>query len=135
MAHMAEIRGTKTFKRLDYGVQLNLEKYGQETPPLIDLSRMEDKVPIALFLGKQDLWATPEGAEDIRSHLNESDYFYGEYDGVDHSSFHFGKKLAFLHDAIHVLKEKNPLPLALESDIFESQYISDLQKIAIENDF
>jgi hypothetical protein len=59
---MAEIRGTKTFKRLDYGAVINLEKYGQENPPMIDLDRMEDKVPIALMVGKQDLWATPEGA-------------------------------------------------------------------------
>lgn len=62
MAHFAEIRGTKTFKRLDYGKDQNLEKYGQETPPLIDLSNMGDQVPIGLFVGKKDLWACPEAS-------------------------------------------------------------------------
>ena len=52
MAHFAEIRGTKIFKRLDYGKDVNLEKYGTEIPPLIDLTTMGDKVPIGLFVGK-----------------------------------------------------------------------------------
>jgi hypothetical protein len=62
MAHFAEIRGTKVFKRLDYGKDVNMEKYSSESAPLIDLSTMGDIVPIGLFVGKQDLWATPEAA-------------------------------------------------------------------------
>ena len=38
MAHFAEIRGTKEFKKFDYGKEENLLVYGQESPPFIDLT-------------------------------------------------------------------------------------------------
>lgn len=54
---------------------------------------------------------------------------------MDHSSFHFGKNLSFLTDAINVLKEKNPLPFLLESEIIECKYSDELWMAAEIYDF
>lgn len=60
MAHFAEIRGSDTFQQFDYGPEINIDKYGSGTPPLIDLKNIQD-VNIALFIGAQDPYATLEG--------------------------------------------------------------------------
>ena len=50
MAHFAEIRGSDSFTKFDYGPEVNMQKYGQENPPDIPLNKM--KTPIAMLVGK-----------------------------------------------------------------------------------
>ena len=59
MAHFAEIRGSGTFKKFDYGLETNMEKYNSEDPPVFDLKSIKD-IKIALFIGDQDPYSNTE---------------------------------------------------------------------------
>ena len=48
----------KKFQRYDHGKIGNLKKYGQETPPEMELDQI--KVPVALFTGDLDTGADPQ---------------------------------------------------------------------------
>lgn len=52
LIHYAQIIKSKQFQRYDFGESANLEKYGQNSPPLYDLSKIE--VPIGIFHGSLD---------------------------------------------------------------------------------
>jgi hypothetical protein len=41
------------FQKFDFGKTKNLEKYGSERPPEIDVSKIS-KIPIAMFAGNKD---------------------------------------------------------------------------------
>ena len=41
----------------------NQAMYGQELPPIIDLTKISDSVPIALYVGLEDDISTPKNAE------------------------------------------------------------------------
>ena len=56
--HYRQMMNAKKFQKYDFGLEKNMEKYGQETPPEFDLSNIKD-IPIALFCGKEDLLASP----------------------------------------------------------------------------
>ena len=47
---------TKKFQLFDWGgPQINIEKYGSEEPPTIDLTKIENlKLEIVLYVGKSD---------------------------------------------------------------------------------
>lgn len=53
LIHYAQIINSKTFQRFDYGKEVNLQKYGQETPPKYDLSKIG--VKIAVYHGDVDV--------------------------------------------------------------------------------
>lgn len=54
IAHYSQIYNTKEFKKYDYkSKSKNMEVYGQEKPPEIDLKTISS-VPIAMFAGIQD---------------------------------------------------------------------------------
>lgn len=46
------------FKRFDYGREENLQRYGQEKPPMYDLSQVT--APVVLFYGDGDYISPPE---------------------------------------------------------------------------
>ena len=58
MNHWSQLVTSKKFQYFDYGKKENQKKYGQDTPPLIDLSKL-NKVPIAIYSGKADELADP----------------------------------------------------------------------------
>ena len=53
LMHYAQVIQSKKFQKYDWGKKTNLVKYGQDSPPEIDLTKI-DKVPTALFVGTQD---------------------------------------------------------------------------------
>ena len=58
IAHYAQILTSGRVAEYDYGHDGNLNIYGKSEPPLIYLDKIS-KVPIAYFVGKTDLIATP----------------------------------------------------------------------------
>ena len=97
------MRGSGKFTKFDYGPEANLLKYGSCDPPIIDLSKITNKIPTALFVGKQDELATCESASWLKSQLGNSIIHYKEYENVNHSSFTMGKDIGYLKDVIRVL--------------------------------
>lgn len=45
------------FRQFDYGYAENFQRYNQKDPPAYNLSKIT--APVALFIGKQDVVATP----------------------------------------------------------------------------
>jgi surfactin synthase thioesterase subunit len=65
---------------------MNLEKYGQEKPPEIDLSLVE--IPIAIYCAKHDILVNPDDSRWARDHLKSVIEFMEI--GGGHSAFFIG---------------------------------------------
>ena len=61
LVHYGQIIEAGRFQRYDYGADENMKRYGSETPPEYDLSKI--KVKTALFTGDVDTLADPEDVE------------------------------------------------------------------------
>lgn len=59
LLHYAQIIKNKEFQLYDWGEARNNEKYGQPTPPIIDLQKIKDTAPIAMFVGTADDLGNP----------------------------------------------------------------------------
>lgn len=56
--HFAQNFRWNDFREIDYGLTDNMKKYGTAIPPLIMMSDIK-KVPVAMFVGKDDNLASP----------------------------------------------------------------------------
>lgn len=84
LVHYAQIIASKQFQRYDFGRDGNREKYGQDTPPLYDLSAIT--VPMAFAHGDVDQLAD---TTDVEWLMNESDLSSKEL-LIFHKEYHFG---------------------------------------------
>lgn len=134
MLHYAEIRTTNIFNQFDYGNKIeNVAHYGADyaiTPPLIDLTKIRDSgVPVAMYVGKQDVLATPTDAQWTKTQIGKQVIEYTEIDNFDHSAFNFGKDMTFLDGVMDLVAVSNPLPEEFTDDSkipqkeFEQLYI------------
>ena len=57
--HYGQIIDDKRLQEYDYGKAANQKKYGSDLPPIIDLKKIT-KLPVAMFVGKQDHLADPK---------------------------------------------------------------------------
>ena len=79
--------------------EANNDKYGQDFPPDIDLSKISNEVPIAFYVGSRDDLSTPKNAEWARSQIGEDTVFsYNILDNFAHATFNFGKDRTYLDD-------------------------------------
>jgi len=59
--HYGQLIESDNFQEFDYGTQKNKKKYGQKTPPVVDLQPVgELGIPIAMFVGDEDELADVE---------------------------------------------------------------------------
>ena len=66
-------------------------------------------MPIALFVGTNDIWSVPEGAEWALQRLpKDTDYF--KLENWDHSSYALGNDMSYFDNVMKLLKKYNPLP-------------------------
>ena len=64
--HYGQLANSGVFKQYDYGSDAeNTKHYGTHTPPLLPLSNIK-KVPIAMFVGLQDVLADPTDTRLVR---------------------------------------------------------------------
>ena len=82
----------------------NMELYGSEEPPVIDIFKSHKELPMLIFAGKHDKVVN---IEDIREALpkiqNPLEYF--ECDG-DHLSLLLGKDMSYVESMITLIKKK-----------------------------
>ncbi|KAL3265248.1 hypothetical protein HHI36_009462 [Cryptolaemus montrouzieri] len=64
----------RRFKKFDYGPEKNRELYSSDVPPDYDLSKI--KTPVAIFVGKQDVFCRPKDAEVLSEMLGNMVYKY-----------------------------------------------------------
>lgn len=69
--HYVQIYHSGVFQNYDYGRGKNLERYGSTRPPAYNLS--EVRVPVALFVGKND-WIATE-AVTFQFYLSRKAYY------------------------------------------------------------
>ena len=86
LRHWTQIIKNGEFRKYNHSKEKNLEVYGTETSPVIDISKIKD-IPIALLWGKHDMLATPEDVRWTRDQLNSTNVVYLLY-------------LFFIHDFI-----------------------------------
>ena len=103
--HFAQEAISGKFERFDYGPDENLVHYGQKTPPEIDITAIH-RVPVAMFVGKQDPWAD---LTDVSwaYHSIPSAVHYQEIDNCDHSTYLLGKDVSFMDDVKKLVAKYN----------------------------
>ena len=111
--------------KYDYGsAALNQAHYGRDTPPILPFESIH-KVPIGLFVGKQDDFADPTDVLTFKPRLSTL-AVYKEYDQMDHMSFAIGKNMGFMADVIQLLKSK-----ANETDEVDPTVTQDAQEFLV----
>lgn len=104
LEHLLQIYRSKRFQYFDYGKK-NVEIYGQEEVPEIDLSKISG-VPIALFVGTTDLLGDPEDNYWLKEQLGQNLVAFNTYN-YGHITFFIGKEVAYLTDVVELLQKYN----------------------------
>ena len=87
----------------DYGSsEMNMEMHGSEQPPLIDVEKLS-KVPIAMYVGKQDDLSTTSDARWAQKSIKTIRH-YQEVDNCDHGSFLTGLDMSFMDSVLDQVK-------------------------------
>ena len=69
-----------------------------------------------MYVGKQDMLATPTDAKWTKDQLGKQVIEYIEIDNFDHSAFNFGKNMTFLDGVMDLVAVSNPLPFDTVTD-------------------
>ena len=89
MAHWKQLFDHGNFQAYDYGsAKLNQQHYGQNTPPLFDLTKI--RVPIHLFAGASDLLADPTDVDFLWKTLNSNAQGFYKIYNSGHLTFILG---------------------------------------------
>jgi len=78
----------------DYGHEKNLKRYGQEKPPVYDLSNI--KIPVALFVGKTDGITSKEDYLDLIKDIPPEHLLTFQELPFGHSGFLVAKDMQYL---------------------------------------
>mmetsp|Transcript_43017 Transcript_43017/g.30996 ORF Transcript_43017/g.30996 Transcript_43017/m.30996 type:complete len:171 (+) Transcript_43017:691-1203(+) len=97
LLHYGQTYKHDKFQEFDYTRLGNELHYGTPEPPVIDLTLIEDKVPIAMFVGLDDELATPEDARWTRDQIGDAVVHYQEQIG-GHISFTIGKDMTYFSE-------------------------------------
>ncbi|KAJ8917545.1 hypothetical protein NQ315_005594 [Exocentrus adspersus] len=92
--HYVQIGKSGVFRNYDHGWRKNMDIYGQMDPPAYNLSKVP--VPVALYVGKNDILATPTNAKQLYSELPESSrcgYHSIEFPKWNHIDFLIAKDI------------------------------------------
>ena len=95
----------KKFQRYDYGEKINMEKYGQKTPPEIDLKKIHG-TKIIQIAGSFDKLADPTDNKWLNEQLGENVIYFKYYD-LGHMGFLLAKDMQYMRDVLNLLKQ-NP---------------------------
>lgn len=107
--HYRQLLGAQRFQMYDHGAEVNMTKYGSETPPEISLRTFND-MPIALLCGMTDKLASPHDYMWLRDELvlGNNCLYYKEYD-MGHLAFLMPADKTILHEMFALAKRYNPL--------------------------
>jgi hypothetical protein len=96
----------KKFQQYDFGKKENQKRYGQNSPPEINISTFD--TPVAMFVGKQDPLSSPAVGQWTNSQVKNTVY-YKDLDNWDHSSFSVGKDMSYFEDVLSLMSKYNPV--------------------------
>lgn len=106
LIHFGNLTKKGGFTRFDYdGAQPNIDHYGVDYPPKIDLTKIA-KVPVAMFVGDKDTVSTAADAEVTKADV-ATNVFYKVYPNMDHDSFAIGKDMSYVTDMNTLLAKYN----------------------------
>ena len=87
-----------TFQEFDHGSSKNLKLYNSSVPPKIDTHNMKlSKIPIALYVGKDDMMVNIEDQHKIRNESKDVLVDYAETAG-GHLQFFVGNDVKILRE-------------------------------------
>lgn len=72
LGHFQQQIALQSFRMYDYGAEGNLQHYGQDTPPLYDLSSIPATYPLAVYYGDNDLLVVPTDIDYLLAQLQSS---------------------------------------------------------------
>ena len=110
--HWQQLCLNDKFQEYDYGAKENEKRYGQKTPPEIDLTTLS-KVPIGLFAGKDDELGDPVDVAWLKTQIQKVLKTDKTYD-LGHISFLFGKDLSYVDDLIEFLNTYDSIEAEIE---------------------
>jgi hypothetical protein len=87
------------FGYYDYGKAKNRKQYGQEKPPQIDISEIQE-VPVAMFVGHKDTLANVEDNRWVKDQLGTLVYY--EEIQASHASFVLGKDMSYFDRVVEL---------------------------------
>lgn len=118
--HFGQIKASGHFAQYDeMSEEANQAKYHRDTPPDINLKKISNKVPIAMFVGNDDDLATVRNAEWIRSEIGKDTVFsLKTLENFGHATFNFGKDRDYLDDIHSYLKTYNPIIRGTQGAIY-----------------
>lgn len=106
--HLGEILLTNEFKQYDYGSDdENQAHYGQSKPPMINLNKIPEKVPINMFVCREDDFSTPIAAIKSMNDIGPAVVSYTEREQCDHCSFNIGRDQSYLDDVLEIVNKAN----------------------------
>jgi len=108
LRHIAKNVRAKRFQQFDYGKKDNLIKYGTETPPEYNLSKIRNK--ICLLAGEADLMVDIKDTLWLKEQLKGMEgilTLYKSYKEYGHSAYTLAKDPRFLVDALHCAESFN----------------------------
>jgi len=101
--HFGQIIREKTFSKYDYGEKINMEKYGQKTPPVIDISNIKNSKTIQI-IGTTDRLSTVEDNKWLTEQLGDN-LIYSQSYPLGHMSFMLARDMTYFHDVMRLFKE------------------------------
>lgn len=122
LMHYGQMAETGVFKKFDYANNNeNIAHYGTAVPPTLKLENIKN-VPLAFFVGTEDVWADPTDVKSFKSKFSTLKFFK-EYSGYGHSSFLIAKNMVHMPDAINFLKTSGNQPAASVADLPAESFI------------
>ena len=103
--HYGQIVKTGEFKMYDYGSEkANFEQYHQDTPPMIDLTKITE-VPTAMFVGTVDDLGDVTDCQWARDQIKSAGDALIHYEEIPagHSSFMVAKDMSYVDTLIKLL--------------------------------
>ena len=100
--HYVQLMHTGNFQKFDNGADQNQKMYGQSTPPLLDLTSIQ--LPIAMFVGKNDVLADPTDTQWVHSQV-PSVVHYQEMDNFDHGSFMNSNDMSYFDNVLSLVSQ------------------------------
>jgi hypothetical protein len=103
--HYAQSINSKKMQLYDWGSDSkNTEKYGQKTPPLVNLRNIKN-VPTAMFVGSEDDLGDVTDARWARDEINAGGTaltYYGEVP-AGHATFMIGKDMSYFDTVLSLI--------------------------------
>ena len=107
MEHLSQIYESRRFQNFDYGVYENFIRYGNQTPPVFDLTQITG-IPIAVFMGSMDAISDIRDNEWVLDQIRNVLVFERNLLTFGHFNYFTAEDTeVYLRDVVELLSEYN----------------------------